>query len=63
LHQVDPPPRIGAGVSTIWHDDGNLVYVGIAGSNRAGKAARAAKETLPGRRSGDQFCVRSEGLR
>jgi hypothetical protein len=51
-------PSSGAGIYTIWDDDGALIYVGVAGRNPAGKglASRLASHAN-GRRSGDQFCV------
>jgi hypothetical protein len=51
-------PGSGAGVYTIWDDDGGLVYAGIAGRNPAGKGlASRLRSHASGRRSGDQFCV------
>lgn len=59
-------PQFGAGVYTIWHSDGRLIYVGMSGRS-------ITSETIPkpsphglhtrlrshfsGRRSGDQFCI------
>src|SRR5271166_936716 len=59
-------PRHGAGVYTIWHQDGRFIYVGMSG--RAITKDTAARNTpfgiytrlrshASGRRSGDQFCV------
>jgi hypothetical protein len=51
-------PGSGAGVYTIWDDEGGLVYAGIAGRNPAGKGlASRLRSHASGRRSGDQFCV------
>ena len=51
-------PSSGAGVYTIWDDEGGLVYAGIAGRNPAGKGlASRLRSHASGRRSGDQFCV------
>src|SRR4051794_26562800 len=51
-------PGAGAGVYTIWDDEGGLVYAGIAGRNPAGKGlASRLRSHANGRRSGDQFCV------
>ncbi len=59
-------PRFGAGVYTIWHNDGRLIYVGMSGR---GITADTVHRNTPqgiytrlqshasGRRSGDQFCV------
>src|SRR5271165_7631751 len=59
-------PTFGAGVYTIWHKDGRLIYVGMSGR---GITAETARRNTPqgiytrlgshasGRRSGDQFCV------
>jgi len=56
----------GAGVYTIWHNDGRFVYVGMSGR---GITAETVRRNTPlglftrlqshasGRRSGDQFCV------
>jgi hypothetical protein len=55
---VDVIPGSGAGVYTIWDDEGGLVYAGIAGRNPAGKGlASRLRSHASGRRSGDQFCV------
>jgi len=54
----DTVPRNGAGVYTIWDDEGMLVYAGIAGRNPAGKGLSGRlRSHASGRRSGDQFCV------
>jgi hypothetical protein len=51
-------PSGGAGVYTIWDDEGGLVYAGIAGRNLTGKGlASRLRSHASGRRSGDQFCV------
>jgi hypothetical protein len=59
-------PAFGAGVYTIWHEDGRFIYVGMSGR---GITAETARRNTPqgiytrlqshasGRRSGDQFCV------
>ena len=59
-------PAFGAGVYTIWHNDGRLIYVGMSGR---GITAQTIRRNTPqgiytrlrshasGRRSGDQFCV------
>src|SRR6476619_4874543 len=59
-------PAFGAGVYTIWHNDGRLSYVGLF---RGGKTTETLRRNTPqgiytrlrshasGRRSGDQFCV------
>jgi hypothetical protein len=59
-------PRFGAGVYTIWDEDGRFIYVGMSGR---GITAETARRNTPqgiytrlgshasGRRSGDQFCV------
>jgi hypothetical protein len=56
----------GAGVYTIWHNDGRFIYVGMSGR---GITAETNRRNTPqgiytrlqshasGRRSGDQFCV------
>jgi hypothetical protein len=62
FHEVDPLPRTS--VCTICDDEGNLIYVGIASSNLTGKGLHGRlKSHYQGRRSGDQFCVRSERVR
>lgn len=51
-------PASGAGIYTIWDEDGDLVYVGVAGRNPAGSGlAGRLRSHASGRRSGDQFCV------
>jgi hypothetical protein len=51
-------PATGAGVYTIWDAEGALIYVGVAGRNRAGRGlASRLRSHARGRRSGDQFCV------
>lgn len=58
FHSIEEVPKTGAGVYTIWNDQGDLVYVGIAGRNMAGKGLHGRlKSHYQGRRSGDQFCV------
>jgi hypothetical protein len=62
----DAVPRFGAGVYTVWHDDGRFIYVGMSGrgitdqtiprNNPHGLHTRLASHAS-GRRSGDQFCV------
>jgi hypothetical protein len=59
-------PIFGAGVYTIWHNDGRFIYVGMSGR---GITAETTRRNTPqgiytrlqshasGRRSGDQFCV------
>lgn len=59
-------PTFGAGVYTIWHNDGRFIYVGMSGR---GMTAETLRRNTPqgiftrlqshasGRRSGDQFCV------
>jgi len=59
-------PTFGAGVYTIWHNDGRFIYVGMSGR---GITAETIRRNTPqgiytrlqshaaGRRSGDQFCV------
>src|SRR6187549_978419 len=55
---TDVIPGSGAGVYTIWDDEGGLVYTGIAGRNPAGRGlASRLRSHASGRRSGDQFCV------
>jgi hypothetical protein len=59
-------PRFGAGVYTVWHHDGQFIYVGMSGRGITDQAAirnsplglytRLASHAS-GRRSGDQFCV------
>jgi hypothetical protein len=59
-------PTFGAGVYTIWNNDGRFIYVGMSGR---GITAETNRRNTPrgiytrlqshasGRRSGDQFCV------
>jgi hypothetical protein len=59
-------PAFGAGVYTIWHNDGQFIYVGMSGR---GMTADTVRRNTPqgiytrlqshasGHRSGDQFCV------
>jgi hypothetical protein len=59
-------PVFGAGVYTIWDNDGRFIYVGMSGR---GITAETVRRNSPlgiytrlhshasGRRSGDQFCV------
>jgi hypothetical protein len=58
FHDIAELPKTGAGVYAIWDDKSELVYVGIAGRNIAGKGLHGRlKSHYQGRRSGDQFCV------
>jgi Family of unknown function (DUF6308) len=58
FHEITDLPSTGAGVYTIWDEHGQLVYVGIAGRNIAGRGLHGRlKSHYQGRRSGDQFCV------
>lgn len=51
-------PVSGAGVYTVWDEDGQLVYVGVAGRNPNGAGLTSRlRSHASGRRSGDQFCV------
>jgi hypothetical protein len=51
-------PTKGAGIYTVWDEDGKLVYVGVAGRNpNSTGLARRLHSHASGRRSGDQFCV------
>jgi hypothetical protein len=56
----------GAGVYTIWHNDGRFIYVGMSGRGITTETSRRNKPQgiytrlhshASGRRSGDQFCV------
>lgn len=56
----------GAGVYTIWHNDGRFIYVGMSGRGMTTETIRRntprgiytrLKSHASGRRSGDQFCV------
>ena len=59
-------PVFGAGVYTIWHNDGRFIYVGMSGRGMTTDTVRRntpqgiytrLKSHASGRRSGDQFCV------
>jgi hypothetical protein len=51
-------PTSGAGIYTVWDEDGKLVYVGVAGRNPRGAGlASRLRSHASGRHSGDQFCV------
>jgi hypothetical protein len=59
-------PTFGAGVYTIWHNDGRFIYVGMSGRGIAVDTVRRnaplglytrLQSHASGRRSGDQFCV------
>jgi hypothetical protein len=59
-------PTFGAGVYTIWHEDGRFIYVGMSGRGITTETTRRNKPQriytrlqshACGRRSGDQFCV------
>src|SRR5262249_3469909 len=59
-------PSFGAGVYTIWHNDGRFIYVGMSGRGTTAETVRRNKPLglytrlhshASGRRSGDQFCV------
>jgi hypothetical protein len=59
-------PTFGAGVYTIWHNDGRLIYVGMSGRGITADTVHRntpqgiytrLKSHSSGRRSGDQFCV------
>jgi hypothetical protein len=59
-------PTFGAGVYTIWHNDGRLIYVGMSGRGITADTVHRGtpqgiytrlKSHASGRRSGDQFCV------
>src|SRR5215475_7225083 len=59
-------PAFGAGVYTIWHNDGRFIYVGMSGRGITTETTRRntphgiytrLKSHASGRRSGDQFCV------
>src|SRR5262249_3610269 len=56
----------GAGVYTIWHNDGRFIYVGMSGRGMTVETIRRntpqgiytrLRSHASGRRSGDQFCV------
>ena len=63
FHDIEDLPRTGAGVYTIWDQDGQLVYVGIAGRNLTGKGLHGRlKSPLsrpPKRRPVLRLCQRS----
>src|SRR5215468_5242955 len=59
-------PAFGAGVYTIWHNDGRFIYVGMSGRGITAETIRRntpqgintrLRSHVSGRRSGDQFCV------
>src|SRR5215468_9368072 len=59
-------PTFGAGVYTIWHNDGRFIYVGMSGRGITAETVRRntphgiytrLRSHASGRRSGDQFCV------
>ena len=59
-------PTFGAGVYTIWHNDGRFIYVGMSGRGMTTETIRRntpqgiytrLQSHASGRRSGDQFCV------
>jgi hypothetical protein len=59
-------PNFGAGVYTIWHQDGRFIYVGMSGRGITTDTVRRntpqgiytrLQSHASGRRSGDQFCV------
>jgi hypothetical protein len=59
-------PAFGAGVYTIWHNDGHFIYVGMSGRGITAETLRRntphgiytrLRSHASGRRSGDQFCV------
>ena len=59
-------PTFGAGVYTIWHNDGRFIYVGMSGRGITADTIRRnaphgiytrLRSHASGRRSGDQFCV------
>ena len=59
-------PTFGAGVYTVWHNDGRFIYVGMSGRGMTADTIRRntpqgiytrLKSHASGRRSGDQFCV------
>jgi hypothetical protein len=64
-----PNPSVsafGAGVYTIWHNDGRFIYVGMSGRGITAETVRRntpqgiytrLRSHASGRRSGDQFCV------
>src|SRR5215510_9954603 len=59
-------PAFGAGVYTVWHEDGRFIYVGMSGRGITAETIRRntpqgiytrLRSHASGRRSGDQFCV------
>ena len=59
-------PGFGAGVYTVWHNDGRFIYVGMSGRGITVDTVRRntpqglytrLQSHASGRRSGDQFCV------
>jgi hypothetical protein len=59
-------PTFGAGVYTVWHQDGRFIYVGMSGRGMTADTLRRntphgihtrLRSHASGRRSGDQFCV------
>jgi hypothetical protein len=59
-------PSFGAGVYTVWHNDGRFIYVGMSGRGITTETIRRntpqgiytrLRSHAAGRRSGDQFCV------
>jgi hypothetical protein len=57
-------PTFGAGVYTIWHNDGRFIYVGMSGRGITAETSRRdtpqgiyLQSHASGRRTGDQFCV------
>jgi hypothetical protein len=59
-------PAFGAGVYTVWHNDGHFIYVGMSGRGITAETIRRntpqgiytrLRSHASGRRSGDQFCV------
>jgi hypothetical protein len=59
-------PAFGAGVYTVWHNDGRFIYVGMSGRGITAETIRRntpqgiytrLRSHASGCRSGDQFCV------
>ena len=59
-------PVFGAGVYTVWDNDGRFIYVGMSGRGITAETVRRNSPLViytrlhshaTGRRSGDQFCV------
>jgi hypothetical protein len=59
-------PTFGAGVYTVWDNDGHFIYVGMSGRGITAETNRRNKPQgiyarlqshASGRRGGDQFCV------